>query len=461
MATMTSTKDTPTKNAQDTVEEEPVDLEDSKAIEVFLNTRGFLLDHGATAKDFAAARSAIFDEGIWSCFDKGRAILNAFPRKRGVDMSVYAQECNGLILDMAKDYRHIMVPPRNMRIDIDDEPSNEFLAEGHYNIYEAQDGTTFGMYYYQGRWCISTGRGYEMNEAKWETKTYQALIEECLEAIGLTWVEFLAGLDQTRCYTFGFHHNECHPFRAGQKDPRKLWFIQNVNLDPTSPTYLWEFNRSPHAKILPQTQVKAGTIKSMRDLYDLAVTALDTYQKTGVPLYGFILRSTSVEKTGPHSDLFVESRLMKAIRQTWYYNRLVRQANENKWMKSTAMSLNASLNGDLYANFRVLFPEYDDHMETYQGMYDRVAESMTDMGLGVDGKLDEADPVATLVHVTAQRLFNSFHANISFQAKSKNRAILTRAYREYFHSPDLLEHFMSLAQALLDARAKNLAKKDE
>ena len=56
--------------------------------------------------------------------------------------------------------------------------------------------------------------------------------------------------------------------------------------------------------------------------------------------YGFILRSVNDSITKTHSDLFIESSLMKYIRKTWYENNTIKQCHENKWNKTNPKKLN-------------------------------------------------------------------------------------------------------------------------
>ena len=185
--------------------------------------------------NFEDARKALYKLGIKTSYDSNRVIFNTMHSYKNNLNNIYAQECNGLILEMDT-WRPLCVPTRTLRYNINDSVSNSFLHQGLYNIFKVQDGTCFNLYYYQhtveqvkpltesmpdltARWVISTASGYEMNNVRWENKTYLELISECLSQINLSWDAFTSALDKNNCYSFGFKHPEFHHFNEGRNFP--------------------------------------------------------------------------------------------------------------------------------------------------------------------------------------------------------------------------------------------------
>ena len=420
---------------------------------VILNTRYFMQQRKATANDFLEARSAIFALGIKTKYGPNRMVFTAARSKKSHPDNVYAQECAGLVLDMQNDWKPLMVPPRDLRFAIDTPASNKFLHQGLYHIYKVEEGTCFGLYWYKapneekGKWCISTSSAYEMNNNKWGGKTYQVYITECLQEIGLTWESFTDKLDKKCCYSFGFHHDDFHHFREGTGKPiKKLWFIHLVFLDPESKNYMCESDMSPCDEIKSQ-KFYQGSIGSLRDLYILAKDAYKTYAesleaddgKSPEINYGYILRSTNVNVTNQHSDLFIESRLMKTIRQIWYDHSLVRECNSNEWDKNIAMPLNAYLSTELYEKFNLLFPQYKNTISKFANLTQEVVESMIKQTKQTK-ETKEEHPIDDL----ARRLLAGFKRLVKFNTEKSNVAQLRRMYMEFSLNPEYLRDYMEL-----------------
>ncbi len=322
---------------------------------------------------FEQVRRFLYQQGIKTSYDEDRMIFSTtHPHKN--HPVVYTQECNGLILEMDT-WKPLMVPPRSLRFNIDTDVSNKFLHQGLYHVYKAQDGTCFNMYYYNNRWTISTAKGYDMNDVKWDGKSYQQLVTECLEKVNLTWDKFVEQLDKNRCYSFGFKHPEFHRFFENGQSVYKVWFIQSIDLDMESDYYLWATDKSPIEELKLQ-EVYEEPIGALKDLYKIAASALENYIENKEICYGFILRSVNMEVTGVHSDLFIESSLMRTIRKFWYENNLIDMCHQAQWSKETVVTLSAYLDSTSYEVFTVLFPQYADRFTEYSNKISKIIEYM-------------------------------------------------------------------------------------
>jgi hypothetical protein len=529
---------------------------------------------------FESARKQLYNLGIKTSYDKDRVIFNTYHSHKNYLNNIYTQECNGLILEM-NTWKPLCVPTRTLRYNIDTLKSNTFLHQGLYTIYEAEDGTCFNMYYFKptnvdnqisvdnqsnqsnvdsnqntGRWVISTASGYEMNNVKWENKTYQELITECLEKVNLSWVEFTNLLNPTYNYSFGFKHPEFHRFNEGRDDPLyKLWFIQSVDLVEESKTYLWANDNSCIQEIPNQT-VYNNPVGSLKELYILASRSINdfklanekkyqdfeselnllelydkehpeevqkeyeefkakkrtTYEKKLIdrkntekknnsndvfqiisndgrsdflldrsymqrekikkeynyqkPCFGFILRSVNFELTNGHSDLFIESSLMRSIRKFWYENNTISFINENNWQnhKEIIIPLSSYLDMSIYQEFILLFPQYQDNYTLYNNIISKLVNYMIDINKNklVNKPANKTKPKTNvlkqnqtnqttqttqtnqtstldeLYKTTASFILNSFKNVIKINTDNKSEDQKRKMYFEFIIDPSML-----------------------
>jgi hypothetical protein len=364
------------------------------------------------------ARGKLYKLGVKTSYDDNRMIFTASQSFKAQLANIYTQECNGLILSKV-DWTPLMVPPRSLRTNIVTDIANTFLHQGLYHVYLANDGTCFNMYWFENRWVISTAKGYEMNNISWEDKTYQTLITECLEQINMTWEQFTNTLDAKYCYSFIFNHKSFHRFYEGIEEPsHKLWFIQMVNLDKDDKLYLWASDVSPFEKI--KSQSTCHVPNNIKELYTKSNNALSDFLNKKNVCYGFILRSVNYESTKSHSDLFIESSLMRNIRHIWYDNRLIKTANENAYNKLQLTLVNAYLDRDLYEMFTLLFGQFNNELSTVS---DRVNMVINEM---IQPSSDDAVIVST-----ANILLDKFKNEKKYDISTKNADQKRRIFNEY------------------------------
>lgn len=379
--------------------------------------------------DTNTARQELLRMGIKTSYDPNVMIYSTLHSSRNALSNVYAQECNGLILEQ-KTWRPLVVPCRSLRFNIDTDVSNKFLHQGLYHIYRVQDGTCFNMYYYNNEWVISTAKGYNMNNVSWNNgKTYKEVVIECLERIGLTWDTFTSQLDTTHCYSFGFKHPDIHKFFEGGDAPiYRVWFIQSVNLNLTSDQYLWASDKTPIA-IIESQSVHNEPVNNLKELYKSASCALEDFLASKSICYGFILRSVNFDTTGFHSDLFIESSLMRTIRQIWYENSIVDMCHKNQWNKERAITLNAYLDSSKVETFQHLFGQYTANIEEYSNMVRTVVKEM--VALTKDADL--------VVSTPAVNLLKSFTSFIKYNLSNKSDLEKTKAFTSFVLHPSSLE----------------------
>jgi hypothetical protein len=429
--------------------------------------------------DFNSARQELFKLGIKVSYNEDVVIFSTMHSAKNRVNNIYAQESNGLILERDT-YKLLVVPPRSLRFNIDTAVSNVFLHQGMYHIYKAEDGTCFNLYYYNNQWVISTSKGYNMNNVFWETKTYQQHISECLDKIGLTWETFTNQLDKKSCYSFGFKNPNFQKFYEGKSVPiYKIWFIQYVNLDSEDKSYLWAFDKSP-IKIINTQAIHSGPVHDLKELYKLASCSLDNflnyYSENGVngvnsandidPCYGFILRSVNFKSTEFHSDLFIESSLMKTIRKYWYDNSIIDACYNNNWNKEVYVTLNAYLNCSKYELFKSLFSQYNCLEELYGTFLNNIADDMVklyhatnDNKLIIGNKVASDEPYKYKYYDQSVSLHKDFTNNIKYGLGYLSEEEKRNLFLDYIRHPDSLELLMPVANDIISHYLSNENKR--
>ncbi len=339
-----------------------------------------------TAADFETGRRALYQLGVKTSYNDEVVIFSNLRACTNNNQSHYIRECNGLILSR-DGYHPLVVPPRTLRRNINTELANSYLHQGLYHIYKAQDGTCFNMYYNRlsqtPTWKISTTKGFDMNDIKWDGKTYQEIITECLAVYGLTWEMFTEVLDVNCCYSFGFKHPHFHKFyelndNLDMVPTYKMWFIQSTVTNPTDDKYLWASEKSPIADIKEQERYEV-TVNNLRELYKLVANSVEHYYNTKQTCYGFILRSVSPNCTNDLSDLYIESDLQRNIRKFWYDNVIIDACHKNNWNKEHTIVLYAFLKKNDYTYFHQflnLFPQYETWFDKYEIKCNLILDTM-------------------------------------------------------------------------------------
>lgn len=287
-----------------------------------------LLNNGSS---FLQNRKLLFNKyKIGTSYDDSRIIF--YNNKRN-DLKKINSECNGLILDR-NTLKPLVIPSSAKQLY---HLNKTHLDINNYDVYKAFDGTLFNMYFYENAWCISTTKGFQMNNIKpGVDKTYQDIITECLNEYNLTWVEFISKLNTQYCYSFGFSHSEIQLLSRNNK----LWFVQSCNLS----TLQIEYN-NPVSNIPIQNKIHNIDIPK---IINTAKNALVNYNNED-PLYGYILKAKNNTQ-----DIFVQSSLMTKLKKMIYSHKIHKTCIGNKYNKKKYVMLNAYLNSQYYEWYSVL-----------------------------------------------------------------------------------------------------------
>jgi hypothetical protein len=250
-------------------------------------------------------------------------------------------------------YHAISVPPPPPVIHY----SPKFIQENYspdMDIIMAKDGTTVTLYYFDGKWAISTHRGFEVNGYEWvEHKTYQDILDEVL----IKYPDFnYDRLDKTKCYSLGFNHSDFHPFVENKQQyttpvdeyknryTSSAWFIQSVDLNKFNASDTECVSYTDDIGLPIQENI---SVPSLCKLFRTADDSYNNYINTGVVNYGYLIRIGL-------KQYLVESTLLKNIRHI-FYNGL--NTRDNMFCKRKSI-IAAFLDFKKYDIVKRLFPQY-------------------------------------------------------------------------------------------------------
>jgi len=271
-------------------------------------------------------------------------------------------ECNGLVLD-TKNIKPLVVPPESFRTNVEVDTVNKHLANDLYNLYLVEDGTVINLYYWPplNSWRISTTRCYDVTDSKWCDLTYNEILCDLLSSVyNTTDVDFYNMLDKDTSYTFGFKHDSMHPFNENKTDNiNKIWFIQSFHKDKVS----YEFENKFNIPTQKEFEFPAGVVKNTKFLFNKLDHSYDYYVSTGNVLYGYILRSKNPSETGSHSNILLESSLLKRIRKLYYHSGFNDHAKEKNYNREIYTIIHSYLNINNRSTFIKLFPQYKNQYD--------------------------------------------------------------------------------------------------
>jgi len=417
--------------------------------------------------DFNEARAALYKMGIKTTFNDDFVLFSMVHVYKKTLDNILQSECNGLILSRV-DWRAVVVPPKSLQFNLNTALTNEFLQKNYYTIYPAYNGTCFNLYVGQPvsqtaheptseptsepvsqtaheptsqpasqaektKWQMSTANG--LNMADVVLNDGKTLAQYVNEAAGGRWAEFTDTLDPALCYSFGFSHPNYHPMT----DKPALWFIQSVGTNPILAGYLQVSREWFTTLNLVQCGMPAPieAILNIEQLYELSAKSEDAYYRTGVKNYGYILRS-AVPETGLNSDLYIESRLMKKIRQCWYDSSAVQMCINRKLPKQKVIPLMNYLMGN-QADFCRLF-NYEDEFTKYTALTNSLVNVIQ------QNKANTSDDIRAIkFHSVAAYLSVKFTQSKAFKIyEIADTAGKTKILTDYLRSPQFFETYITL-----------------
>lgn len=323
----------------------------------------------AETNDKQAIRQKLYKQGILSSYspDDGRIICytSKNDRFRTIAPGNMWGECNGFIYDIEQK-KALVIPTYSCKTHVNTQIINSNISNDKYDIYKINDGTIINLYYYEpeGKWEISTTRGYKMSEQSWDGMTYTEMVNKSItRSHNMSFKTLCDKLDKNLCYTFGFKHPHMHPFREGSNhDVYNFWFIQSVNPENSN---FHNLPRDLHINV----QEKIDNVNNIKILYGILKRSLEIFKSSGQVNYGFILRRNDCIV---NDNIILESALMQKVRHM-VYSKSVRSHFAN----SDSTNLRGVVN---YFNINTkslylqLFPQ-DNDIYTLVDKYIKIATS--------------------------------------------------------------------------------------
>lgn len=360
-------------------------------------------------KDIAELRSDFYKKRITVSYDpecvdgKRRVIFSCSKTIKTQTFDDVCLECNGLILE-APEWKPLCIPIPSSKNNVNTTKLNGYLKNDLYNIYQIEDGTIINLYYYNNKWTISTSRGLDMNNVKFNSLTYGDLLKDCLSKKEISDQEFYDSLDKKKCYTFGFKHPDIHPFWEGKEEPvYKIWFVRSIDLDNLEVN-----DKPPLNKIGVQKKINIG-VTNMNFIYKKLKTAYENFVEHKNVNYGYILADKNVNTLGDDSMIILESSLLNSIRNLWYNGSYIKFSQTHKFERINTILLNSFLDDTRTDKFLKLFPQYSKEFENLSDLEKSVVLKVYD-----DIKNDNKDPKSLhypLINLVNNTITVSTHDN--------------------------------------------------
>ena len=262
-----------------------------KTFLISLQTRSEVFTH---EENMAYLKSNAFDHNLYLSYDRDetgktrRVILRS--NKIVKNVSQFHIEANGMIID-CNTWEVLVIPAGT--------PNHQFKGMiRDFNIYEACDGTTVTLYYWNDTWNIATSGAYDMSNVKWcGNKTYAEILFEVLskypEFVDTYKLKLVDGrlnmtLDPKFSYTIGFRHHEFHQFKD---DTDRVWQIQIANLATKECESILLSSLPEQVRVMETFKSIAEMRIKLESLYNMYISKSTTLAGKVKPPYGYILRN--------------------------------------------------------------------------------------------------------------------------------------------------------------------------
>lgn len=320
---------------------------------------------------------------------------NNFPKEH---MNV---ECNGLILEHNKvenEYKVLNVPLfssitmydiLNKNIQNYTDVSIDDINDGNdYKVYRLYDGTIINLYYYNDKWCLSTGKGYEVNDLLFADSTYQKVFESLTSTY---YPEFSYDkLDKSRCYSICMKYHKYHAFIVPYSEEKldSIRLIQSVDLtllnnknelsismnDPIGFDFQEEITVS-NSEIFHNDNYLCELFSYSKNEYNIYKNKIKTDQLIGYnPIFGYVIRNNNLSKCGLYSNIIIESSLYVNIKNILYKNHELTECELRQNHDIVLLNIIKTFLGYRYKDsLYKLFPVYHMVYKTlHESIYDQI-----------------------------------------------------------------------------------------
>lgn len=355
-------------------------------------------------------------------------------------------DCNGLILGTDGNKWEILVLPiLTPKINVNTTKVNKFLKKKLYDIYKVQDGTVINLYHFNEEWVISTSRGFNMNTQKFNNLSFTEILEDVLSSLSMNYQNFLNSLNKNYCYTFIVKHPDMHPFSEGvDEEIYKLIAVQSVQVkDETAENYL-KINYNPSIEVelddssedekvaLIPTQEKIDF--RVNKIHELFVNKENTYKNfidNKIVNFGYLMVSKEYSITTDHSQIILESDLMRYIRNLWYNGHDNKFIKQRGYKRNRLILLNSYLDDNRTEIFLNLFPQYANTFESLDNQMIQLAEKIKNQ-LIINKEIEIEETLDA-------KVINYFYKEISNNINYFENDEMESVIKQYIRTPKFID----------------------
>ncbi len=307
---------------------------------------------------------------------------HASPYDRELD-----SQCNGVVLTYPQ-CKLLALCQRNFH----PRPKIRVLAEHikEYDIYPINDGTTITLYYYNGKWRISSTNGIDIGDFKWVgTSTYMEAVNGAMKKYNVS----CDNLNVAYSYTIGFRCVDYHPLI----DPAAptCWVIQICDLEK------YELVTNHLAIPVQRPIMIPGTgDRKLEFTKKINEASVNSYKEMRTQAHnGYIFR----HKTGAKCDFILESLLFKSIKKLIY--NLPGRSDDLPPIPSTQRLQYCALRAYLHKTNHKLFidlfpqfqPNYDNFDIIFNAMVNRIIANLRGTSQSSNTANKQLDALVTII----------------------------------------------------------------
>ncbi len=390
----------------------------------FGDLRTTLYSMGICWVDSAKGKFALEHTNATGLLSSFRVILYA-DRSRANYENPMVHECNGLVLlaNVYSDRIEWEILARAMPTLNQSQYSIKRVIDlcksGAYDVYEALDSTVINLYQFASSWRISTTKGYDVTNLQMcEGYTYLEVFTNILENKYKQCS--LEKLDRRYTYTFSLRYSGYHIFVENRTNPSANTYITLMQVtDPITGApvdgererikslgmYLYYPIKHSRSGEPTNPSVLLNNCKSSFAKYDRAVSTKNHKLR---PVYGYVLRSTSNRVPLEYQNIYLESSLMKLIRNGLYRSNHEYLRDGDLRMITISLFMNRSY----YPKYSVVFHQFKDEFESLEfiigGLAQAIASSLTNTSTQ-DHEPVIADFISTIVEQMRKDLLVDGH----------------------------------------------------
>lgn len=281
----------------------------------------------------------------------------------GETVNELTTSANGIVYDAVRK-RVLCVPSMSLVYNPTPAQLTTALAVPDTKVYAAADGTTVNLYHDGTGWCMGTIHAWDISGYTWiGPRTYREQFDQVMKPYSFDWGQ----LDPTLTYTVGFR---CADFHALRFDPPRCWLI-SAQSNETMQSVQVTTGLPAQVEVTGDILTAAKLTETASSAYSDFIYAIRTNQRV-IPInYGYIVKS-------PTQSLFIESSLMKRVRQHLYNFPKHGIILDNKNRQQYVL-LKAYLNYIRVDEFLLVFPQFKQQFETFGSFFNALTDRIIEM----------------------------------------------------------------------------------